>query len=199
MSYLLSIHIPTIVGRETQFDKLYNDIKSQIFEWQLESLVECIFEKDNKEISIGKKRQKLYERSKGKFSWQIDDDDSIDSDAIINIVNYIRETDCDYIGSYERCNVDGLIFTTKHSNQFLDWCDYKAEGCVYGRTPFFKDPILTEYCLKVGVKDLRFGEDHDFARRMKESGLIQNEVFHEDILYYYRRISTPHNERYGIR
>jgi len=201
---LLTICIPSITSRNEQFIKLFNNLHNQIIDWKLSDKAHVIHEIDNKEISIGAKRQKMYECAKGKFCVQIDDDDSVAGDYVNQVVTAIEQNpDADFIGSYESCNVDGDKFLTKHSNVFPDWCDYKVSMkkgiCRYGRTPFMKDPILTEHCLKIGVQDMRFAEDHDFARRLKVSGLIKNEVFIDDILYYYNRISTPHEERYGIK
>ena len=52
---LLSIQIPTIETRLAEFSRLHLFLQKQIVMAELEDLVEVIFERDNKEISIGKK------------------------------------------------------------------------------------------------------------------------------------------------
>ena len=91
----LSILIPTVVGREQKCKKLLDFINKQINEGGFADDIEVISLKDNKEISIGAKRQKLYEMAKGKYSWQIDDDDWIDMYSIKFIMEVIDDdVDC---------------------------------------------------------------------------------------------------------
>jgi hypothetical protein len=98
--YRLTIGIPTVVGREKLFDRLLNEVNSQIEKNSLKKEVQVIIEKDNKEISIGAKRQKMYERSKGLFTVQIDDDDWIVEDFVKSCYDATFEpVDC--IGYHE--------------------------------------------------------------------------------------------------
>lgn len=197
---LLSIQIPTIETRLLEFALIYAKLIDQMIKNKLEDKVEIIFLRDNKEMSIGEKRGKLYQMANAKFSVQIDDDDNVPDHYIKTIVDTIEKNpDCDFIGYYEKCYIDNQTLRTKHSNQFTDWGDYYGEDCRYGRTPFHKDPILTEYCIKVGVETIRFGEDQLFAKKLKASGLIKNEVFITDEMYLYQYRYEPHNSKYGIK
>ena len=192
---ILTICIPTIIGREAQFEALRNELQSQALGYQVEIISLC----DNKEISIGKKRQRLYEMAKGEYAVQLDDDDWI---APTYIEDVMLNLGSDCIGYVERCIINGKTMYSKISNEFADWATVspnEIEGYHYHRTPFFKVPIRTALCLAVGVNDMRFGEDHDFARRIKP--LIKSEVFINKAMYYYTADSlTPeeHNRRYGI-
>ena len=60
MSINLSLLICTIEGREEQFFSLYRNLNQQIQEFKENNQVEILFISDNKEISIGEKRQKLF-------------------------------------------------------------------------------------------------------------------------------------------
>lgn len=198
----LTIAIPTVNNRLKEFSALHLYLNKQIMESHLEECVEIIFERDNKEMSIGQKREKLNGRAKGKFTWQIDDDDTIPENAIYTVNSVIEATDCDFIGFYEEVSGNGVINLSHISNIHDDWGDNKTvdgERFRYVRTPYFKTPILTEYCQKIGVSDMRYGEDHDFARRLKASGLIKNEFFIPRIMYNYRYKQEPHNQKYGIK
>ena len=204
---LLSIQVPTICSRLKEFTLLHDFLQKQVQDDKLEKKVEIIFERDNKEISIGAKRQKLYEKAKAKFSVQIDDDDWVAKDYIRTIVNIIEQyPKCDAIGYLERCEIDNRVEIAMHSNNFSDWATKKNTGngdfglnIKHERTLFFKDPILTEYCLAVGVHDIRFSEDHRFAREMKAAKLIQEPIFIEKIMYIYKYKAEPHNSKYGIK
>ena len=75
----------------------------------------------------------------------------------------------------------------------------KAYGFGYIRTTYPKVPIRKSICLKVGYKDLRYGEDHDFAKRLKLSGLLKTEVYIDSVLYFYRYKFQEHSAKYGIK
>lgn len=198
---LLSIQIPTVVGREKSFNDLYAFINYQITKHRLQDDVEVIYQKDNKQMSIGDKRQALYLMADAEYSVQIDDDDYVHNDyvkLICDQLTWLKDTkrplpDC--IGYYEKCYINGVESESTISNKYFDWAELSNGNHI--RTPFFKTPIKTEICLQVGVNDMRFGEDHDFARRIKP--LLINEVFIYEYMYIYRHVSTPHNERYGIK
>jgi glycosyltransferase involved in cell wall biosynthesis len=192
---ILSMQIPTIVGREERFQKLQEHL---LLQCQDHPDVEVIFLKDNKEISIGAKRQKLYEMSKGKWSVQIDDDDSVADDYVEQILAAL-EQDPDCVGYIEDITMDGKHQQSSISNTWPMW-KANYQGWNYVRTPYFKVPIKTELCLAAGVKDMRFGEDHDFARRIHP--MLNHEIYLDIPMYYYNRVSNKnetHNERYGIR
>lgn len=198
----LTICIPTVVGREAQFEKLYSKLQKQVLDNKLENEVGCVFYKDDKEISIGEKRKRMYQAATGLFSAQIDDDDDVADDYVETLYNVITNNpNVHCIGYVERCIIDGIVKYSKISREFTDWetCNPNVDGFHYHRTPFFKVPIKTEICKSVGVSDMRFGEDHDFARRIRPH--LESDVFIDKVMYYYEANSlTPeqHKERYGL-
>lgn len=214
---LLSIQIPSTPDRHSDVLNLLLVINNQysikncsIFQidnlmcsrWYDECAeIEILIFIDNKEISIGQKRELLYKYSNGDFSWQIDSDDSISMNAIDLILTAIKanpEIDC--IGFMELINIDGNEASSNISNIYGDWegegNKILWDGFTYHRTPFFKTPIKTALCNDVGVQWSRFGEDHDFARRVKPK--IKLEHYIPEYIYYYIHKSSPFNERYGF-
>jgi hypothetical protein len=198
---LLSIHIPTIVGREEQFDKLYQHLLLDIDLYHVDrSEVEIISEKDNKKMSIGEKRQLLLNRCDAQYFVQIDDDDMVKNGYIATVIGALKEFSPDCIGYLEGVQMNGVSKIAAHSDRFADWGE-NIEGYDYVRTIFCKDVIRTDIARKIGFSDMRFGEDHDFSRRLKSSGLITWEVFINEIMYYYEGNNLnadQHRERYGI-
>lgn len=194
---ILSILIPTVIGREKQFSRLKEFLQWQIDKLNLSEQVEIVSLCDNKEISIGEKRKRLYEMARGIYSVQIDDDDSIVVYFIELIMEALKQNpDC--IGYVEAVNINGQHGIATHSNRFPDW--QETEGYSYNRTIFFKDVIKTSIARQIGVSDMRYGEDHDFAKRLKSSGLLQKEVFIDRLMYIYCHITTEeHSTRYGIK
>ena len=192
----LSILIPTVVGREEQLNRLLKILDDQMIP-DIEVLVEC----DNKEISIGEKRDNLYRKAKGKFSVMIDDDDFV-PDNYIEVINAVIDSNpnIDCIGYFEHCTINGKYEKSVISLKNRGWVSHNEMGqTTHLRTPFFKVPILTSICQRVGVRDMRFGEDHDFAIRILP--YLKKEHFIYRDMYYYRADSLTqqqHKERYGI-
>lgn len=197
---LLSILIPTTIDRHEQFIKLKNEFKRQIIKNGFQNIVEIKWAQDNKEISVGAKRNNLYNSATGKYSVQWDSDDWVHPEAIKMIVKALHE-EPDCVTYKEHCTMDGEIKFSNFSHEYPDWNgegnNVLSDGFHFQRTPFFKTPILTELCKKVGVADLRYSEDHDFAKRIKP--LIHSEVHIEEFIYLYQHTSTEHKERYGIK
>ncbi len=193
---LLSILIPTVFERQELFNRLRSFINYQITEYGLHSHVEVQHLSDNKEMTIGEKRNKLYRMATGLYSWQIDDDDLIYHEALPLIIDELKNEDCDCVGFKELCIFDGKrVESSNFSIKYGGWAD-NVDGFNHVRTPFFKTPIKTRLCLQVPVANIRWGEDAQFARDVYP--LLQKENYIDEFLYHYLHNSTPHNSRYGI-
>jgi len=191
----LSIQIPTTHDRKELFNDLIAKLEYMVKTYGLESDIEIISLCDAKEMTIGEKRERLYALSSGLYSWQIDSDDMISADALPLIMEAIKEgPDC--ITFLELCKIDGVESRSRFSLEYSDWGENIGEYD-HLRTPFFKTPIKTELCRQVQIPHIRFGEDHAFAKLIKP--LLKTEAHIPKPLYYYRHISTPFNERYGIK
>lgn len=191
----LSILIPTIKERDEQFFKLRQFIYRQIIDFELHDQVEILPLRDDKEMTIGEKRNRLYQMATGEYSWQIDDDDWIHYEAIPMIFNKLDGADC--VGFKELCIFDGKrLESSNFSLKYPGWLD-NYDGYNHVRTPFFKTPIKTEICRQVNIPPIRFGEDHEFSRMI--TPMLETENWIDEFLYIYRHNSSPHNERYGIR
>jgi len=193
---LLSIQIPTILGREVQYEKLFTHLSKQV---ELHPEVEIISLKDNKELTIGKKRQQLLESTEAEYFVQIDDDDSVPEYYIHEVLKAL-EARPDCVGYLESVIMNGQQKIACHSNIFNDW-NQNEKGYDYVRTIFCKDIIKTDIAKKIGFSDIRFGEDHDFAKRLKNSKLLIDEYFINKIMYYYSHNSLTteqHKQRYGL-
>lgn len=216
MKPILSICIPTVEGREKEFQALREHLMAiGLFDDGFE-IISC---KDNKERPIGAKRQHLLDIAKGEYIVQIDDDDWV-PDYFISEILKALESKPDCIGYLEEIrpkewNSDSRTWIEAvHSNRFDKWesGNFWRESCImndcisrrynYKRTIFHKDVIKTEIARQIGFNPtLRYAEDHDFSIKLKQSGLLKKEVFLDEIMYYY---NDPGNlseqakkERYG--
>lgn len=196
-SQILSILLPTTFDRRNTFYPLLEFILKQINENGVNGIVEILIDEDNKEKSIGKKRQELLERANGEFVVGIDSDDWIADDYIERIINAINYSpDIDHIGFYERCNIDGVISKSIFSIRHKKW-EENADGYDHIRCANPKSVIRTEKAKKVGFCGLRYGEDRIFSETV--TAILDKEYFIDKELYYYNYISSEHNVRYGIK
>lgn len=193
---ILSICIPTTIDRAHFFTRIKSELNRQIKAEGLMEEIEILSVADNKEMTIGEKRNLLYAKCKGEYAWQIDDDDWIHPEGIRLIIGAAKEKkDC--ITFSEVVMWDGnKLESSNFSLKYNDW-NNKQDGFDYVRTPFFKTPIKTEICKKVKIKDMRFGEDHAFAKDIKP--LLKSETHINDFIYWYLHYNTPFKERYGIK
>lgn len=210
---LLSIHIPTTDDRSASYALLEEEIRNQcvaIGEEPIESWpqfglnpggwrskhIEFLYCRDNKGISIGKKRDILYKASTGLYSVQWDSDDWMALTTVKHLLNACRlRCPHDCITYQELVVINRIEKRSNFSLKYEDWAE-NEDGFDYVRTPFFKTPILTKLCQEVGVNDMRYAEDHDFARRIKP--FLNSEVHINEQLYWYQHTSSEFKQRYGI-
>ena len=114
---MLWLLVPTVVGREEEYNRLKGRLQKCAGEDGILGVVQLYTLKDNKEMTIGEKRQKMYEKSEALYSWQIDDDDDIADDAIELILEAIKqEPDC--ITFQEKCLINGQYYRSNFSLQY---------------------------------------------------------------------------------
>ena len=210
---LLSILIPTVVGREDECHELELTIDKQAYnrkvdvfdkwgdvirrEWDLLTFVETIIYKDDKKISIGEKRERLYSLANGTYSFMIDDDDSIAPNAIELILNAIKnnpEIPC--ITFREKCMMNGIYKSSNHSIRYSQWMD-NQDGFDYVRSPFYKDVIRTDIARSVPFPHIRYNEDEQWSKALYP--LLTDEIHIDEELYYYNyEPKDSHEERYGL-
>lgn len=191
----LSILICTIDGREEKFNLLKHHLQTQINEFGRQKEVHILSKKDNKQISVGAKRQLLLEESIGEYIVYIDDDDMVPYFYIEKILDAIKlNPDC--IGFRIECK-GTMGNTASASNKWDKWADNMG-GFDYVRTIYHKNPVKRYIALQIGFKDMRFSEDSDYSNRLKQSGLLKEEVFIDEVMYEYRYKYENPKTKYGI-
>lgn len=200
----ISILICTIKERESLFKSLLSEFFNQGTFTKIESgyidekkQVEILYHSDNKEISVGKKRQLLLEKAAGKYIVFIDDDDFPSPNYIDMILSAI-ETNPDCIGINVAMTTNGTRpQKCCHSLKYPVWMD-NVHGWDYVRNVTHFNPVKRDLAMQSGFKDMRFGEDKDYADRL--TPLCKTEVYIEPPLFHYRFSNKiKHNQKYGIK
>jgi hypothetical protein len=194
---LLSVLIPTVVGREHNLELLLAELYRQRVALPFPNIVQFQIKKDDKSMTVGEKRNLLYQESIGLYSFMPDDDDGVAPDFFEKVLKGIEENpDC--ITYYEHVDIDGDISKSNHSIKYSGWHDNPTwpEGFKYARTPYFKDVIRTEIAKSVEVPAIRWNEDEQWANALHP--LLKNEYHIDEFMYFYKHISSNPTERYGL-
>jgi hypothetical protein len=189
----LNILIATTICRRLLFRSLKEELDRQC-----EGLsAEVLFEEDNKQISIGAKRQKLLERATADYIVFFDSDDWPYENYVSDILKAL-ESNPDCVGLVIHMTTNGeRPQTCVHSLMYPEWKE-KVDGIDYVRNVTHFNPVRRELALKVGFADLRFGEDRKYSDAVTK--LCKVEEFIPSRIFHYRYSSKePFKKKYGIR
>lgn len=178
----LSILIPTLKERKGMLDVLLESLHTQI-----NDEAEVLIESDNRQKTVGEKRNILMNKAQGEWMCFIDDDDRVPSYYIAEIMKGI-ETNPDCCSLIGRITTDGKEPKTFiHS---LKYDSYFEENNIYYRCPNHLNVIRRSIAIKIPFSEKNFGEDTDFALALNKSGLLKTEYSIPYIIYYYDYISN---------
>lgn len=167
--YDWSVLIPTIPGREQSLQTLLASIREKVGRIAPHLRVEYSINFDNREKSIGRKRQELLQAAKGKYMSFIDDDDAI-TDA------YIEDLRDTIAGGFHVMRLRGQIqqytFTHSLANTLSGMM---ASGEVFLRPPNHLNPMLTDVAKMIPFGDAVRGEDLDWTIRLARRGFLERE------------------------
>lgn len=181
-----SILIATIARRKEQFEYLKTKLENQIFNLNLQNEIEIVSICDNCEMIIGKKRNELINKSNGKYICFIDDDDDISDDYIRLIYNsLLQNPDC--------ISLKGIITTNglnaKYFIHSVKYNRYFEENRIYFRPPNHLNVIKRNIAIKYPFKEIKCGEDTDYAMRMANDNVLKKEIEINNVLYFYKFIN----------
>ena len=198
---VLSVGILTVGGREALLDRLMDKIKSCVNSWQ--DYIEVIVAHDNREKSVGRKRNEVLQTAKGKYVCFIDDDDMISDayfDYIMAAIQQKPNADCiGFNGMYYIDETPVMVF--KHSSRFeeqrleenINFGGEAVPCAVQRRKVNHLNPVKLDIAKAVGFIEISNGEDSDYSRRLVGSGLLKSEIYIDEILYHYL-YSPDHTE-----
>jgi glycosyltransferase involved in cell wall biosynthesis len=188
MEYKLSVLIPTLTNRSLQLLNCVKIINKQIKDCEAFGMVEIIIDEDNRQVTTGAKRNRLIEKSKGKYFCFVDDDDEVLEGYIYEILKAIEKNpDCIPINGY---------MTTNGVNQ-KRWImgigmgyesSYENGVEYYIRFPNHLAVMKKELVKDYKFKDITIGEDYDWAVRIHNDKVLKTEVRIEKPLYHYKYI-----------
>lgn len=192
----LSILIPTTTDRSELLERLLKIISNQIdlllhldnsrIYTSSNGKIEVLMEPDNKEKSVGTKRNILLSRAPGEYIAFIDDDDRI-SDNYFKLLFEGIEKDvdcCSLKGVITENGKNPLIF--EHSIKYKEYLTNSQDKEIrYERYPNHLNCIKSNIAKKFKFPEVNHGEDTDWATQIFKSGLIKTEHYIDEFIYYY--------------
>jgi len=185
-----SVLIPTIPGRETKLHTLIMSIREKVARICPDLRVEICLSFDNRETSIGLKRQTLLNQAKGKYLSFIDDDDTI-TDA------YVEDVWACFQGGYHTMRLRGQMkeytFTHSVNVKLSDPMATKDDPPVFQRPPNHLNPMFSDIAKFIPFKDALRGEDLDWTLTMLKSNFLQSEYTSDPSRIHYNYDLGPRN------
>jgi hypothetical protein len=171
-AYDWSILIPTIPGREVSIHRLLESIREKVSRICPTLRIEFCIEFDNRESSVGVKRESLLRQATGKYTSFIDDDDDI-TDA------YVEDLWACFKEGFHTMRLRGQIkeytFTHSTSVHTTDCMVTKDDPPVFQRPPNHLNPMLAEIAKLVHFKDATRGEDLDWTLQLYRAQFLETE------------------------
>lgn len=195
----LAILIPTLVGRQKMFERLYSSLEAQIISCLAENEVEIIVSKENekdpdKRKSIGRRRNILLNYVKEKkipyFAF-FDDDDMPLPNYLQSLLQGIQDN-ADVIslkGIYTVNGINPEVF--EHSLSYNEWrtnINAKFGEVKYERPPNHLNCIKTELIGDLFFQDISHGEDKIFSEEISNRKVLKKEHKVEMPIYQYLKI-----------
>ena len=167
-----SILIPTLEDRKVEyFDKLYPFLKDQCT-----SEVEICVLRDQKQLIVGAKRNKLIEMAQGDFVAFVDDDDWVSDTYVKDILGAIKSDDhLDCVGFWgEVYFLNELAGKMIHSIACRGWHE---EAGFYYRHPNHLNPVRKSLITGQKFQHISSSEDYFWSQEMQGRGVLKREVF----------------------
>lgn len=179
----LSILVPTL---HTRFYDLYPRVMNQLYDqWNslasdFRSEVEIITLSDTKSMTVGDKRNRLVDMASGEYVAFVDDDDWVHYDYLTSLLA-ATWSDFDVITFKVAVTInDGPPKICVYSKNYHADHNTKDE---YHRLPNHLMATRRDLVRQVPFKEANFGEDADYARRLKP--LLKTEFGIPKVLYHY--------------
>lgn len=175
------ILIASVYARHQQLESLLSSLSPQLLPFC--GAVSILVDFDDCIEPIGEKRTRLVRAAHAGHIAFIDDDDRVSDDYVASIVAALRSRP-DYVGFMVDYYEDGVLQKPVIHN--LDCGGWYEDAHAYWRDISHLNPVYRPAALK-GLPFLDgFGEDCDWASRVRLSGCLRRQVMVPRVLYEYR-------------
>ena len=178
----LSVAICTLPVRLQHLQRLLTNLEQQIDKFNLQGRVEVLYLGDTKTLTVGAKRNKLAQIATGDYITFVDDDDTLNSIYLIELIKAIdRYPNIDVVNFNVEISINGaegkpVLYSKEHIQD-------KNLKHAYLRIPNHLMCFKRKLVLSTPYLDISFEEDAKWAKAVLPK--ITNEVNIDRILYFY--------------
>jgi hypothetical protein len=182
MKKLWTIAVLTIPSREELLNRLFARLKPQ-----LNDQVQVKVFKHATD-SIGNKRQRALMDCKTTYISFIDDDDLVSPQYVNHILSKMKclPDGIGFRGIIISNNIKPVEFVNRAGLRYIDKAFRTGDCYIFHRPLNHLNPVRTEIAKQIGYANSNYGEDKDYALRLADSGLITDDVFIDEFLYFYQ-------------
>ncbi len=183
MKPLLTICTPAIIERSDQVLALAREIEAQTKKAKLTpEQVEHLILYDNRSMTVGEKRQRLFEAARGEYVAFVDDDDLILPGYIASICNACVKSGADVVTFKQLARFNESEATVVFRIGYPD--EPFQHGIEIKRGPWhvnaWKKSLVATCC----YRSTNYGEDYDWA--LQARALIRRGAHIDSVLHEYR-------------
>ena len=178
---ILSILTPTIPGREKQLHALQTRIEAQSSGLKSSGQVEHLVLSDNRQRSIGAKRQALLDIARGQYIAFVDDDDDISDNYVTELLT-AANSGADVITFLQCATYNGQVSvvnfqlgqgdycyepdgTTKRDAWHVNaWCRSRVAHCQFGESNYGEDLIWCQQARRMAQTTVHIPKTLHFYR-----------------------------------
>lgn len=177
----LSILICTIPKRTDFLRGLMRELRKQMTGLNAWDNIELLTD-DRTDISIGEKRNYLLSIADGEYLAFIDDDDRISPNYLKLLLEGITTNPdcCSLIGEITEDGENPKKFI--HSLKYTSW--FEQDG-IYFRNNNHLNTVRSSIAKQMKFPKTNHGEDKSYSDQLRESGLLKNEYWIADTIYFY--------------
>lgn len=199
---LLTVAIPSLPERMNGgLSRLFLKLQAQIGD---QKDIEILSIVDNRSMSIGKKRTRLFGIASGLYTCIIDDDDDVSDDFVAVLRDaVVKAQNADVICYNQQATINGNVWIVKtnlnhnkkHPFDQLE-TNYKGEPVVCRRPPWHWCAWKTEFAKNIPFGDSNCHEDAIFVSQAANSAKTQYVV--DKTLCFYNESQTAFNPNLKI-
>ena len=182
MKKLWTIAVLTIPGREMLLARLMARLNAQ-----LNIHIEVKVYPDSI-ANIGAKRQLALDECKSTYISFIDDDDLVPAFYVSRIMDELKYQPygVGFRGIITSDNEKPIEFIHRAGQKYIDKIIRSNDCYIYHRPLNHLNPVMTDIAKEIGFKDWATYSDRDYSIRLADSGLIKDDCFIDEYMYFYQ-------------
>ena len=182
MKKLWTIAVLTISERKQLLERLLARLNPQLNDQVILKLY------PGEEETVGAKRQRALNECKTTYINFIDDDDLIPANYVSRIIQELKYMPCGvgFRGIMTSNNIKPIEFVHRSGLRYIDKAFRSTDCYIFHRPLNHLNPIRTDIAKQIGFQDWWTYSDRDFSIRLAESGLITDDVFIDEFMYFYQ-------------